>query len=54
MADAAADLIMTLIFLAATELAAGTFKGQNDILPKAIDALASHRQVCEAYLDLLV
>jgi S-adenosylhomocysteine hydrolase len=53
MPDQAADLIMTLIFLAATELAASTFGGRKEILRGAVDELADKHGVCETYLKLL-
>jgi S-adenosylhomocysteine hydrolase len=52
MPDEAADLVMTLIFLAAVALAGGKFKDQASLLDKAINELVDEYRVCEEYLRL--
>jgi S-adenosylhomocysteine hydrolase len=53
MPDQAADLVMSLIFLAAVELAAGSFRGRTGVLASAVDELVRKHQVAETYLEIL-
>ena len=52
MPDEAADLVMTLIFLAAAALAEGKFAGQTGLLDAAINQLVDEYRVCDEYLRL--
>jgi len=49
MKDQAADLIMSLIFMAATRLAAGDFKDRKGIVPGAVDAMEKRFGIGSTY-----
>jgi S-adenosylhomocysteine hydrolase len=54
MPDQAADLVMSIVFIAARELAAGRYTDRKGVLKKAIDRLVKTHSICEQYLQFWV
>jgi S-adenosylhomocysteine hydrolase len=52
MADQAADLVVTLLFLAPVEMLTGTYAGRSGILTDAVNEYVRKHEVCEHYLQI--